>query len=90
MRQITIMAAGMSTHTLDTHAVMTIDMNRRSSWLSGRIRNRAVGKEGKRGTKERKRRQRREREEKGGREESAEKRQKGASYCYGNVKEREE
>ena len=64
MRQITIMAAGMSTHTLDTHAVMTIDMNRRSSWLCGGRRNRAVGKEGKRGRqgRERKRRQRRERE----------------------------
>ena len=32
MRQITIMAAGMSTHTLDTHAVMMMAMKRRSSW----------------------------------------------------------
>ena len=33
MRQITIMAAGMSSHTFDTHATMMMDMNRRSSWL---------------------------------------------------------
>ena len=29
------MAAGMSTHTLDTHAVMMMAMKRRSSWYCG-------------------------------------------------------